>query len=198
MKKNKISVITSGSKHFPGHKKRLRFLDKLSSGEISNHIDVFGGHHNPVEDKMDALMPYRYHLALENSFVTDYWTEKLADPLLAWCMPIYYGCPNIREYFPRESCEIINIDDFDLTLRTLWRALESNYHEKSIGSIEAARTMILNDYNIFQLIAEICQGPGNWFEPCQLKPLSFFAERDRRLDRRVMRKVRSLANRLAK
>ena len=54
---------------------------------------------NPIEDKFDALIGYKYHLALENSVIPDYWTEKLADSLLAWCKPIYYGCPNINDYF---------------------------------------------------------------------------------------------------
>ncbi len=197
-KKNKISVITSTGKHFLGHKKRLRFLERLSANEISKHVDFFGGYHNPVEDKMDALGGYRYHLALENSVVPDYWTEKLADPLLAWCLPVYYGCPNIESYLPPGSLVSIDIDRFDLTVRVLWELLESDVYERSLGQIRAAREMVLNQYNIIQLIAETCSAPAQCHEMCSLRPLSFFAKRDSRLDLRFIRKTRSVVGKLAR
>lgn len=65
-KQNKISVITSNNRFFPGHKNRLEFIEKLKKHEISNFIDFYGGYHNPIEDKFDALIGYKYHLALEN------------------------------------------------------------------------------------------------------------------------------------
>jgi hypothetical protein len=197
-KKNRISVITSTGKHFSGHKKRLKFLERLSANEISKHIDFFGGYQNPVEDKMDALRGYRYHLALENSVEPDYWTEKLADPLLAWCLPVYYGCPNIESYLPRGSLVSINIQNFDLTVRALWELLESDLYERSIGQIKAAREMVLNQYNIFQLISETCNVPAGRHEVCSLRPLSFFAQHESRLDRRLIRKTRSFVGKLTR
>ncbi len=191
-KENKISIITSGNKHFPGHEKRLRFLDKLSSCEISKYVDVFGGYRNPIEDKMDALLNYKYHLALENSVVTDYWTEKFADPLLAWCLPIYYGCPNIGDYFPAESLVPVNIESFDETVRGLWSILESNCYSQRLSSIEKARNMVLDDYNIFQIIRGICARPAESYRECRIKPLSSFALRDERFDRKIFRKSNSL------
>ena len=195
-KKNKISVITSAGKHFPGHKKRLSFLERLAAHEISKHIDFFGGYHNPVEDKMDALAGYKYHLALENSVVPDYWTEKLADPLLAWCLPIYYGCPNINLYFPSDSLVTIDIEDFDSTLQTLWQLLESDRHAQSIDSIKSARSLVLNEYNIFQLIADICKAPASHYEQYKLSPLSSFPHDSDRIDRRIVRKSRSIVGKL--
>ncbi len=197
-KKNKISVITSAGKHFPGHKKRLRFLERLSAHEISKHIDFFGGYHNPVEDKMEALGGYRYHLALENSVVPDYWTEKLADPLLAWCLPIYYGCPNIGSYFPRDSLVSIDIDNFDQTVQSLWGLLETDLHEKSIGPIKVAREMVLSQYNIFQLMSVVCNAPAERHEVCSIRPISHFAQRDSRLDQRLIRKTHSILGKLVR
>ena len=197
-KENKISVITSVGKNFPGHKKRLKFLDKLSSNAISKHIDFFGGHRNPVEDKMDALAGYQYHLALENSVVPDYWTEKLADPLLAWCLPIYYGCPNVDDYFPRGSLIPIDINNFDSTVRALWELLESDLYSRSIDKIDVARNLVLNDFNIFQLIADICNVPANQSEKCCLLPLSSCSGRSARIDRKIIRKCRSSISKLSR
>ena len=43
-------------------------------------IDFYGRGHNFIPFKDDALMPYRFHICIENCQVNDLWTEKLADP----------------------------------------------------------------------------------------------------------------------
>jgi hypothetical protein len=57
---------------------------------------------------LDSLSPdaktvlfetYQFHLAIENSRQENYFTEKLIDCLISKTIPIYYGCPNIDEYF---------------------------------------------------------------------------------------------------
>ena len=100
---------------------------------------------------MDALAGYKYHLALENSVVPDYWTEKLADPFglvpsnLLW-MSKY------NSYFPSDSLVTIDIDDFDSTLQILWQLLESNRHAQSIDSIKSARSLFLMNIISFSLL----------------------------------------------
>lgn len=44
---------------------------------------------------------------MENSVTKDYATEKLYDALVAGCVPIYLGHPNIADFVPEESA-IIN------------------------------------------------------------------------------------------
>jgi len=80
---------------------------------FGERIDIFGRGINEIEDKWDALDRYKYHIALENSVVEDYWTEKLSDAYLAGCYPIYYGCPNIEKYFDISSLARINITQSD-------------------------------------------------------------------------------------
>lgn len=173
-KKNRISIITSGNKSFPGHHKRLRFIEKLKKHPISKHIDFYGGYINPIEDKLDGLLEYKYHIALENSSIPDYWTEKFADPLLAFSMPIYYGCTNIVKYFPSGSYININIDDFDNTVLAIEDALENDLYSQNFNSLLKARKMVLNDYNILQLISEICTHHANQVDQVILNPLDYF------------------------
>lgn len=45
--------------------------------------------------------------AIENSLVEDYVSEKVYDALIAGCVPIYWGAPNIQDFIPHES-SIIN------------------------------------------------------------------------------------------
>lgn len=40
---------------------------------------------------------------MENTIAKDYVTEKLYDGLVAGCVPIYLGAPNIYDYIPHNS-----------------------------------------------------------------------------------------------
>lgn len=59
------------------------------------------------------MSKYKYVLAIENGQCMDYWTEKLADSYLAGCYPIYYGCPNISDYFKQDSMLKVDIRDYE-------------------------------------------------------------------------------------
>jgi hypothetical protein len=40
-----------------------------------------------------------YSVAVESSSETNYFTEKLIDCLITKTIPIYWGCPNISDFF---------------------------------------------------------------------------------------------------
>lgn len=189
-KKDRISIITSGKKRFPGHHKRLRFIEKLKKHPISQHIDFFGGYTNPIEDKLDGLLGYKYHVALENSSIDDYWTEKFADPLLAYSMPIYYGCTNIDAYFPEGGYIAIDIDDFDRTVSIIEHALDKDIFSKKFDTLLSARSKILNEYNILRLVADICREPAGRFDEVTIYPQSSFLLPKKPFFFRVLRKAR--------
>jgi hypothetical protein len=185
-KQNRIAVICSRNQSLPGHIKRLKFLDKLMGHPVSKHIDFYGGGFNAIPDKWDGIAPYKYHLVLENSIVPDYWSEKLGDAFLGYAFPIYYGCPNIIEYFRADSLAIIDIENFDQSVSVLEVLLSEDRFHEHIGAIIDARNKVLNDYNIFQLMSEICYEPARKFTKCKLKPVSHF---ERSWPRRTARKV---------
>jgi hypothetical protein len=188
-KKDRISIITSGNRSFPGHKKRLIFIEKLKRHPISKYIDFFGGYYNPIEDKLDGLWEYKYHIALENSAINDYWTEKFADPLLAYTVPIYYGCKNIDSYFPEGGYINIDIDNFNKSVSSIQNAIENNFYEKNLDALILARNKILNKYNILQLIADICTHHANDVEDVELQPLNYFVQPKKPFAVRVFRKL---------
>eukprot|EP00415_Alexandrium_ostenfeldii_P002527 UN2527 len=45
----------------------------------------------------------QFVLVIENSRHPNYFTEKLLDALLARCVPIYWGCENLRDFFDTEG-----------------------------------------------------------------------------------------------
>lgn len=61
---------------------------------------------NWVNSKMMMAKSYLFTIAIENSLVHDYVTEKLWQPLVAGSVPIYWGATNIEDWLPCENCII--------------------------------------------------------------------------------------------
>lgn len=148
-----VSLISSGKKHTRGHRRRLKFADKLME-QLGDNIDFYGRGLNEVEDKWQAIVPYKYHIVLENSSFSHYFTEKLSDAYLGWSYPIYYGCPNIHDYFPPASLTTIDISDPDHAVDEIEKVIYSDTLEKQTGQIEKARDLVLYRYNLFPFLAE--------------------------------------------
>ena len=68
------------------HRRRYDFVMELKAR--MPEMELFGRGIRPIEDKADALDPYKYHLAIENLWGPHHWTEKLADPFLGACLPV--------------------------------------------------------------------------------------------------------------
>lgn len=167
LKGNRVSIITSSKCFFPGHQRRLAFIHRLMNSPLSSHIDLYGGGHRPIPDKLDALLSYKYHIVLENSEIPDYWTEKLADAFLGHCFPFYHGCPNINHYFPEDSYMPINIEE-DSAIAVIKEAIENNVYSERLEAISTARHLVLNNYNLFELMASIATKPASSLQQCTL------------------------------
>lgn len=147
-----LSVISSNKTISPGHMRRLAFVEALKQ-RFGGEIDVFGRGLRDVEDKWDAIAPYQYHVAIENGQFPDYWTEKLSDTLLAGAYPLYAGCPNIRAYFGEDVLTQLDLNDFDASLAAMTAAIEGHWYEATTQARQNARTRLLNEYNLFPLLA---------------------------------------------
>lgn len=127
VKKDKlISIAVSGKAYTPGHKKRLEFCLKLKS-YLGDRADFFGGHGAPYK-KLDVLDSYKYSIAIENSREHDYISEKLTDCFVCMTFPFYYGCPNVDEYYNKNSYEFLDIDNFEKACHTIERVLSDPDH----------------------------------------------------------------------
>lgn len=152
-KEKLISVITSNKAFTKGHKERIEFVQKLKS-HYGDKLDLFGWGFNSFDDKWDVIAPYKYHICIENSSYPHYWTEKLADCYLGEAFPFYYGCPNINEYFAPQSYKFIDIKNVESAIHIIDNALQENLYEKNIKYIQAAKTLVLDKYNLFAMLAE--------------------------------------------
>ncbi len=145
-----LSWITSNKKIMTGHRDRIRFLDRLTKSGVE--FDLFGYGFKPIKKKYYGLGPYRYSMAIENYSGPHYWTEKIADCFLSWTMPIYYGCTNLADYFPRESFVQIDIKD-PMVLEIIKDVVKSDLYLKNREAIAEAR-LVLDEYQLFPFLAQ--------------------------------------------
>ena len=103
---------------------------------------------------LDGLQSYMFSLAIENNSNPDMWTEKLADCFLSWTMPIYYGCTNLEKYFPKESFIQIDINSPETLFENLKEKLSKSFWESSLASIQEARELMLNKYQLFPFLVK--------------------------------------------
>lgn len=159
VKSRQLSCVLSSAHIYPGHRRRLTLIHKLiKSGAI---FDLMGRGFRNIDDKWEALEPYRFSIALENESVPHYFTEKITDCFLAWTVPVYWGCTNLEDYFPRESFIRIDVDHPRETAAIL-KSLDESEYQRRLPALEEARHLVLDKYQPLAKIDELLQGyvPG--------------------------------------
>lgn len=154
-KTKNISIVTSNKKMMPGHNRRMYIIKKLKE-DFPGQIDFFGAGHNPIDYKADALLPYRFHICMENSCIPYYWTEKFSDPVLAYAVPIYLGCSNIDTYFDKQGYIKFSSSNYAELKQILSKILASpeDAYKKYLPHLIANRDIILNKENLIPFIIE--------------------------------------------
>lgn len=91
---------------------RIKFFHLLmdykkvaSGGKYANNV---GG---PIDNKRVFISKYLFNIAFENSSYPGYTTEKIAEPWVEGCIPIYWGDPEITKDI-NPDC-FINVRDFN-------------------------------------------------------------------------------------
>lgn len=150
--KNKlISVVSSSKTMMPGHRYRQEIISNLKR-DFGSQIDFFGGNDGSVDYKCDVIMPYKFHVCIENSNLDDYWTEKLADSLLGYSVPIYSGCTNIERYFDTTGMYQFNTkkyNDLKKIIESILLSPEDSYNKKKEALIRN-REKLFTNYHLFK------------------------------------------------
>jgi len=151
-KTSRISVVCSNLTTTSGQRQRLGFLHHLKSA-FGDGIIHYGRGFSPIADKMDAILPHRFHLVLENSCSPDYWTEKLADAYLGWAHPIYVGCPNLADYFPADGFTLVDMNRPEQALAVIQNLLARPPDVSETEAVARCRDLVLDTYNPFARFA---------------------------------------------
>lgn len=130
-KKFKLSFIKTDKNELPGHKFRNNIIDILNK---PRNFELY--YPNFLENKIPLFYDSSFHISIENSQYKNYFTEKIIDCFMSYTIPIYWGCPNIGDFFNMDGIlffnnelELIkildNLNEFDYTKRI--KAIEENY-----------------------------------------------------------------------
>ena len=95
------SMFVSSKKKFDGHKLRhtvaKEWIPKMG---FSDKIEIFGpGVDNPIRLKSDGCKDFMFMIATENMKEKNYFSEKILDCFITGTIPIYWGAPNIGDFF---------------------------------------------------------------------------------------------------
>ena len=89
-----------------------------------------------LASKILLFESFQYSIVIENSQEKNYFSEKLMDCLITKTIPIYYGCPNISEYFDTTGWIILTDNNFVENLYYSLQKLTPTYYEEHLAIVE--------------------------------------------------------------
>jgi hypothetical protein len=139
--------------------KIITFGHKLRHAIASKHadkVDVYGGVNGSKRfgegtwpDKSEAMNDYMFSVVIENDKYETYFTEKITDCFATGTIPVYWGTPDIGDYFNKDG--IIELTpDFDFSALTpeLYNSKMSAIQD----NLERVKNMELADDVLYKLI----------------------------------------------
>lgn len=147
-KEFKISTF-AGSKLLhdaPGHKLRqilhnnqhlfLEFPITFFRSYVQQpHLIDYGDNPFIKDSKIELFETFQFSIIIENSQQINYFTEKLVDCLITKTIPIYWGCPNISDFFNTDGWIILDSDSIDKITYKLNKLTPDHYY-KYLDNIE--------------------------------------------------------------
>lgn len=95
-----VSFMCGPKNLISGHHLRHKIYNSENDINIPTNY-IFEGKKDPCWNSM-------FHIAVENSQNKGYFTEKIIDAFLSKTIPIYWGCPNIDEFFDTDGIIFFN------------------------------------------------------------------------------------------
>ena len=165
VKKTKlISIIVSDYSNVTysrNYKIRYDFVMALKQ-YFGDQIDVFGRGFNPLKNKDEGLIDYKFSIAIENMPIPYNISEKLTDCFLTHTFPLYYDCPNINRFFDEKSYAKLDIMDHDYSIKMIENILKTpNYYENHLNDIIKAKKEYLLKYSFQATLVNIANKFGN-------------------------------------
>jgi len=152
-----MSMVVSNKPGTPLQRARLK-LAKTVSERYPGLVDIYGRGIREIKDKADALDPYLFSIAIENSYIPNYITEKLTDCFVTLTVPLYSGCPNVENYYPGGSIEI---DPWDIegTIQEILalRDKAEDVYKGMLNTLISSRNAMIYRHSIIAWIRHLVQ-----------------------------------------
>ena len=143
-KKFKASFLTSVKSFTPGQALRQQIyqalppvvgtlpIEKYMTGAGVTGVEPW---RNPqwLPSKRMILDEYQFHITPQNASQDNWFDDKLQDALIAKTIPLYWGCPNVSDFFNMDG--IIHFKTMDELMQRL-SELTPDYYEKHRDAVE--------------------------------------------------------------
>ena len=161
-----VSVICSNKTATEAQRARLGLVSLLKE-HLGDVLHVYGRGFNPVDDKMSAIAPYKYHVVLENNYMDNFWTEKLSDAWLGWALPLYLGAPNLGAVCPAPGFLPLPLGDLEACAQSILSAIKSRLWEARQAELALCRNWMLETTNVFAHAARMMETAPDY---CRRQP----------------------------
>lgn len=150
-----VSFLTSNKGFCPGHALRLDIYRRLPAvvGQLVVHK-----HMSPprIPDKRAMLEPFQFSIAPENANHNNWFADKIVDCFIAKTIPLYWGCPNLDQYFNMDG--VIRFGSYE-ELASALQSLTPDYYAKHLDAVEFNYERALQYVHTWDRIeAEITKG----------------------------------------
>jgi len=153
-KKFEVSFLCGNKQLISGHHLRHRLYGLQDKIKIPNHFIYTA----PWDGGKNTCWYSMYHIAIENSQNKGYFTEKIIDAFITKTIPIYWGCPNINEFFNMDGVITFNNEHEAIEIIN---NLTPEYYESKKEAIEEnyLKAMEYADFvgRINLIIKEVCK-----------------------------------------
>lgn len=124
-----MSMIYSWKSWTQGHRLRHQLAGLIEG------LELFGtGANKPLKSKDEGLADFQYSIVIENTYNPMYFTEKILDCFATGTIPIYWGCPNIGDFFNDKG--IISFEKVE-DLEEIFKKLEDpEYYNKLLPYVK--------------------------------------------------------------
>lgn len=180
-----VSSVISGKAFTDGHKLRKafalhaqNFMDWDAYGNYGAHNHAWNRYLGAPQYKDDALIPYKYSFACENTFINGYITEKLVDCIMSETLCFYCGAPNVSKFIDPKAYIQLDLREegsWDAAIKTMKDAIANGEWEKRLVSIKKAKHKILTEMSMFPRLWDVIYAPekkvchDNFLTPWKLK-----------------------------
>jgi|ETNvirenome_6_85_1030632.scaffolds.fasta_scaffold08161_3 hypothetical protein len=143
-----ISIIASHKRWTRGHKLRHEII-----GRVGDKLDAWGHDYRKLDNKIHALRDYRFSICVINEQINNYFTEILVDCILTGGVPIFWGCPNVSEYFDiRGLLQFNSIEELEMIVSNTSEELYAQMLPYLEKNFELAKDYISTDDYVYKTI----------------------------------------------
>ena len=151
-----LSMFCSDQTWRPEHRRRLEFA-KVASKHFGDDLVWFGSGINRVDEKWEGLASFERTIVLENTTQLGVFSEKILDPFLALCEPIYAGSSDIAKNFPLGSNQILDLSDFESSIKRIADIIRTPVSDKQFEQIVLGKNLVLQQHHFLRRICNIAK-----------------------------------------